>query len=90
MRAEPGAELACRAHDKDFDDGGVPVSRGVVSYYATATAAEATTMSSWLDLVSQRSQQDAGRGELTPLYQPVLQITGDGNLPLIGRPEADR
>lgn len=88
MRAEDGAELACRAHEKDFDDGGMPVSRGVISYYAAATLAEATTLRSWQQSIEEMIQADAARGRLTPFYQPTLQVTGDGNLPLIGRPTA--
>jgi hypothetical protein len=60
------------------------VPRGVVSYYAAATLAEATTLRAWLQLIEERSQTDAANGRLTPFHQPILQITGDGSLPLFG------
>jgi hypothetical protein len=86
MRANAGEGLACRAHEHDFDQGGKMVRRGVVSYYAAATMTRATTLRSWLHLVDEMSQKDLDSGRLTPFYQPILQIGGDGDLPLIGKP----
>jgi hypothetical protein len=85
MRSETGAELACRAHEKAFEDGGRPVRRGVVSYYAAATLASATTPHSWLRSIEKMSQEDMAQGAITRFHLPILQIMGDGNLPLIGR-----
>jgi hypothetical protein len=73
----------------DFPIRGVPVRRGVVSYYAAATLTEATTLHSWLRLIERTSQEDAAKGALTAFHQPILQIDGDGSLPLIGKPMAD-
>jgi hypothetical protein len=87
MRAKDGAELACRAREKVFDDGGVPVPRGVLSYYAAATLPKAITFGSWLRLIEHASQGDLASGILTPYHQPALQVLGDGRLALIGSPE---
>lgn len=86
MRAQAGAGIACRAHEAELDDGGGPVRRGVVSYYAAATLPEATTLQSWLDLIHETSREDMAEGRLTAFHQPILQITGDGSMPLIGWP----
>lgn len=85
LRAEAGAELTCKAREKEFDDGGGAVPRGVVSYYAARLMAGAESLHAWLQLVEDASQVDAAAGKLTPLYQPHLQVIGDGDLPLIGR-----
>jgi hypothetical protein len=84
-KAEVGAELTCRAHEKEFAERGGLVRRGVISYYAGATLANANDLHSWLQLIEQMSQTDVARGIITPFYQPVLQLTGDTSLALLGK-----
>lgn len=83
-QAEAGAELSCRAHEKEFAERGIVVPRGVISYYAAATLTKANDLSSWLSLIEQMSQEDLATAVITKFYQPVLQIVGDSTLALPG------
>ena len=83
-KAETGAELTCRAHEKEFVEGEIVVRRGVISHYAAATLASANDLSGWLDQIEQMSQNDLATGVISPFYQPVLQVIGDARLPLPG------
>ncbi len=83
-QAETGAELSCRAHEKEFAESGIVVRRGVISYYAAATLAKANDLTSWLSLIEQMSQADLATAVITKFYQPVLQIAGDSTLLLPG------
>ena len=55
MKAEPGAELACRARNYRFEPQGLPQERGVISYYAVQTLAQATTLAGGSDVVASRT-----------------------------------
>jgi hypothetical protein len=83
-RPLPGHELACGAHEADFDVSGAAGSRGVVSYYATSTMVEAATFESWLDLIERKSSGDLAQGRITELHKPTLQIYGNPNTKLPG------
>ena len=75
MKAQPGAELACRAHKLPPDHPAQP--RGVVSYFATAALAEATTLGDWLARIEALVQLDV-EAELLPIfYRPDLRLLGD-------------
>lgn len=84
LKAEPGAELACRALDHRFEDDGAAVERGVISYYATETLPRATTVASWVALIEAAASADVRRGRITPFHQPALQVVGDAALRLPG------
>jgi len=77
MKAQPGAELSCRAHNYRFDHNGTKRERGVISYYAAKALPGVTTAESWLELISELSGSDLRGGRLKPSYQPSLQILGD-------------
>ena len=47
MKAGPGAELACRARSYRFEHQGRVQERGVISYDALQTLAQATTSTAW-------------------------------------------
>jgi hypothetical protein len=86
MKAEPGAELACRARGHRFAQDGREVERGVISYYAAGTLGSATTMASWLDAIERAAALDVAAGRLAPLYRPALQVIGDGAARVPGTP----
>ena len=88
-KAEPGAELTCRAHEKEFSERGTAVRRSVISYYASATLASAKDLSTWLDGIEQMSQADLATGVITQFYQPAMQMIGDTTIPLPGRVQSD-
>jgi hypothetical protein len=84
-KAETGAELTCRAHEKEFVEGGIVVRRRVISHYASVTLAKANDIHAWLSLIEQRSQEDLASGLITHFYQPMLQIVGDHTFRLPGK-----
>jgi hypothetical protein len=86
MKAQPGAELSCRAHNYRFDHNGTKLERGVISYYAAKTLPRITTAESWLELISELSSSDLRRGSLKPSYQPSLQILGNQEAIVPGKP----
>jgi hypothetical protein len=86
MKAEPGAELTCRARNYRFEHHGSHQERGVISYYATQTLAQATTLASWIELVEALSGADLQQGRLPWFYQPVLQLLGHAATKLPGDP----
>ena len=77
QKAEPGAELACRALDHRFEDNGVMVERGVISWYATGALPPATTVAAWLGAMDRAAQDDLRRGRITTFHLPSLQVVGD-------------
>lgn len=85
--AEPGAELSCHAHEKEFEENGILVPRGVISYYAGRTLSKAKTLASWQQAIEVISQNDVAGGLITPFFRPVLQVYGDKELPLFGSDE---
>lgn len=85
-RAEAGAELACRAHERAFATDGLVLPRGVISYYAGLTLPTAQDLPSWLQQMEQASQHDVTNGTITPFYQPALQVVGDASCALPGQP----
>ena len=84
MKAEPGAELACRARNHKFEYGGRTVEHGVVSYYASRSFPQATTMASWLALIDAAGTADLRTGRLPSFLQVSLGIVGDPKTPLPG------
>ena len=86
MKAEPGAELACRARDYPFDHPGGSQERGVISYYAGQTLAHATTFGAWLQRIEALSSADFHGGRLPRFYQPSLQLLGHAARRLPGEP----
>lgn len=79
MGAAPGAELACRARNLPATHPAAP--RGVISYYATAALAEATTLADWLAYIEKIVKQDIGAGRLPVFYRPQLCVLGDPTRP---------
>lgn len=86
MKAEPGAELACRARNYRFDYQDNHQERGVISYYAAQTLAQATTIAAWLQRIEAMVSADLHQGRLPPFYQPSLQILGHAATELPGAP----
>ena len=83
-KPQPGGELACLALSHEFDDDGVRVERGVISYYATRTLPLASTVASWVQLMDSAAGADLARGRIKLFHQPSLRIIGDGALRLPG------
>jgi hypothetical protein len=84
MKAVPGGELACRAHEMDVDVNGLPIRRGIISYYATLTMGEATDTQSWVDLMEQKSGKDLAQHKIRMFHKLMLQICGDPSVEVIG------
>jgi hypothetical protein len=84
LRAVPGAELSCRAHEMPVAEQGQVIRRGCLSYYATATLASAATLQAWMDQITAWSQADLAQGRITAWYQPQLQLWGDPHRRLPG------
>ena len=85
MKAAPGGELACRAHEMDIYVDGSPVRRGIISYYASLTMGEATDMQSWVDLMVQKSSEDLNQHKSRMFHKPMLQICGNPGVEVIGQ-----
>ena len=77
MKAQPGAELACRAHNLPPDHPAQP--RGVISYFATAALATAATVGDWLARIEALVQLDVEANLLPTFYRPDLCVLGDRN-----------
>ena len=86
MKAAPGAELACRARNYRFESHGSAEERGVISYYAVHTLAQATTLAAWLQRIEALSSVDVQGGRLPWFYQPTLQLLGHTASRLPGEP----
>jgi hypothetical protein len=86
MKAEPGAELTCLAHNYPFEHAGSPQERGVISYYAGQTLAQATTFAAWLQRIEALSSADFHGGRLPWFYQLSLQLLGHAASRLPGEP----
>jgi hypothetical protein len=89
MKAQPGAELSCRAHNYRFDHNGTKLERGVISYYAARALPMVTTAESWLELISELSSSDLRGGRLKPSHQPSLQILGNQEAIVPGKSVSD-
>jgi len=89
MKSQPGAELTCRGHNHDLPVGEHVLPRGVASYYTSATLASARTLGDWQARIETLFQQDVQAGRLPPLYQPELQVLGDGDQPVDAQRHAD-
>lgn len=85
MKATPGAELACRGKNYDLPVGQNALPRGVVSFYATVTLADAGTIADWLTRIEAVAQQDVLAGALPRLYRPELHVLGDINQHMPGK-----
>ena len=83
-KPQPGAELACLALSHEFEDDGVHVERGVISYYAARTLPLASTVASWVQLIDAAAGADLARGRIKFFHQPSLRIIGDAALRLPG------
>jgi hypothetical protein len=84
MKALPGAELACRAHNLPPTHPAQP--RGIVSYYATLALAKAVALDDWLARIEALVRQDVQDGRLPRFYQPDLHVLGNGEQRLPGQP----
>jgi hypothetical protein len=84
QKAEPGGDLACRALDHQFEENGATVHRGVISYYATGTLPQASTIASWMSAMDRAAQDDLRRGRITSFHLPSLQIVGDATVGVPG------
>ena len=83
MKAAPGAELTCRAHNLPEAHPAQP--RGIISYYATLALAAATTVDDWLARIEALVQEDVRAGRLPPFYRPCLYVLGEGKWPAPGK-----
>lgn len=86
MYASPGAELSCRAHERDFFYRDQAVRHGIISYYAAAGLYVADTMQHWLRVMERTSDEDLQAGRLVEFYHPSLQLIGPPNALLVGKP----
>jgi len=86
MQAPAGAELTYRARNYQFEQQGNPQERGVISYYATQSLAQATTVASWLEQIETLAQADLQQERLPWFYQLSLQILGQAATRLPGDP----
>ena len=86
MQAPPGAELTCRARNYRFEQQGSLQERGVISYYATQSLAQATTVASWLEQIEALAHADLQQERLPGFYQLSLQILGQATTRLPGNP----
>jgi hypothetical protein len=86
MYASPGAELSCRAHERDFYYHDSAVRHGIISYYAAAGLYVADTMQHWLRVMERTSDEDLQAGRLVEFYHPSLQLVGPPNALLVGNP----
>ncbi len=84
MKAVPGGELTCRAHETEVEVNGSPVRRGIISYYATSTMEAASDIRSWVDLMEEKSSEDLAKRKIGILHKPMLQICGDPSIEVIG------
>ncbi|MGH7599054.1 MAG: hypothetical protein ACREOI_22085 [bacterium] len=82
-KAEPGEELTCKPPEKIFGK----TKHGIISYYATKTMAQATTIESWVSAINEISGRDFSRGLITDLEKLSLQIIGDLSAKLPGEPK---
>jgi hypothetical protein len=81
-KAEPGEELTCKSPEKVFGK----TKHGIISYYATKTMAQATTVESWVSTINEMSGRDFLRGSIIDLERPSLQIIGEPSAKLPGEP----
>lgn len=79
-------ELACKVSNYFFTDDREGRERGVVSYYATRSLSQATTLDSWLASINTLSSMDFAAGRLAPMYRFTLQVLGDTNTMIPGEP----
>jgi hypothetical protein len=77
MKAAPGMEMACRAHNAAFTVDGRPVERGVVSYYMTSALPWATSVEALRSAIDSAAQIDLRDGRLNAIHMPSLQVVGD-------------
>jgi hypothetical protein len=60
QKAEPGGELACRALDHRFEENGVAIERGVISYYAIGALPKARTIRAWIAITEIDDSRETG------------------------------
>jgi hypothetical protein len=82
-QTQPGEELTCKFPEKVFGK----TKYGIISYYATKTMAQATTIESWVSMINAMSGRDFSRGLITDLEKPSLQIIGDSSAKVPGHPK---
>ncbi|MEZ4641041.1 MAG: hypothetical protein R2856_39805 [Caldilineaceae bacterium] len=85
MYAPPGAELSCRAHERDFFYRDEAVRHGIISHYAAAGLYVADTMQHPLRVMERTSDEDLQAYRLVEFYHPSLQLIGPANAPLVGK-----
>jgi hypothetical protein len=84
MKALPGEAFSCKA--QSFIFGGV--ERGILSYYAVRSLDHADTMGSWLTSINRAIDEGEGIDKLPREKKPYLQLLGDENAKVPGRPVA--
>ena len=70
--------MVCQTSSFNFDSTEGKVKRGVISYYATKTLPDASSVESWRQLMSDAMAEDAKNGRLSNFHQKQLQVLGDG------------
>lgn len=78
MKADPGAELACRARNLLVGS----VQRGVISYYASRSLPDAPTVGLWLEMIEADVADDRAADRLSAFHEPALQLVGDPATPV--------
>ena len=63
----------------------MPFRAGVISFYAAATLADASTIGDWLARIEAVVQQDVEAGKLPRFYRPELHVQGGINQPTPGK-----
>jgi hypothetical protein len=77
LQAQPGAELACRAHNYNLPPGEAAQPRGILSYYAAATLTAAHSMGDWMGRIEAKILADVEARALPAFYRPDLQMLGN-------------
>ena len=60
--------------------------RGVISYYAAKTLPEVATFADWANAIAVAIAADARSGRLPKTHRPLLQVIGDAESAVIGKP----
>ena len=80
--AEGEDETSCKTGAAMFDMPEGKVKRGVISYYATKTLTDATTIESWQRLMNEAMIEDGKNGKLSKFNQKQLRVIGNGKTAL--------
>ena len=84
MDDEGHAKLACKARNAEFSVGDANVERGVVSYYAARTIADAGTVQEWVARMNEAIRRDREAEKLGAGLWVQMRVTGNATLQLPG------